>query len=133
MEIHGSNVIQQEFDEYPVIRASLLLPDNTWSPEIEFIVDTGFTGDVILSNKLMPIWQSAVEVHPELSEIGESITGETFKLTSVYSKILLDKQSFNITMSSHAAVGDNLIGWNLLRRFTTLLEESKISLFIGSG
>ena len=66
---------------------------------------------------------------PNDAEVGESISGEVFLMESVDSFIKFDNDEyFQIVISSHANLRENLVGWNILKNFTIIMEEKKIIL-----
>ena len=129
MEITGKVLKISEFDQYPTLTGKLRLPDNNWSPEIEFIIDTGFTGDILLNTNLFTIWSSRMQRMTEDAEIAESISGELLELESVDSFLYLSEDAIiPIIISSHPTIMDNLLGWNILRRVKLILESHKITI-----
>ena len=129
MEITGKIIKVTEFTKYPKLFGKLRLPDNNWSPEIEFIVDTGFTGDILLNTNLFSIWSSKMQRMPEDAEIAESISGELLELESVDSHLNFDdKAIIPIIISSHSTIMHNLVGWNILRKFISILESDKFTI-----
>ena len=65
----------------------------------------------------------------EDAEIAESISGELLELESVDSFLYLSEDAIiPIIISSHPTIMDNLLGWNILRRYKLILESHKITI-----
>lgn len=132
MEITGKILKTSQFSEYPELEVNLKLPDNTWSPEITLTIDTGYTGDVMLNPSLFAIWSQKMERMSDDAEVAESITGELLTLQSVDTFIKLGEDTiFQIVMSSHSSINENLIGWNVLKDFISVFQADRITILDG--
>lgn len=90
-----------------------------WSvPPIEFTVDTGYDGDLLLNNELYnSLGFSMFEEAQEEWDIGELVTGERIPLRSSHSKTRLEHLDFPARIETFKGNHENLIGRGLLRRF----------------
>lgn len=129
MEIIGDLIIKQDFEYEPRLSISLKLPTGRWSPDFMCIIDTGFTGDILLSPNLFQIWSKKFERVPDDAEIGESVTGEIIQLRSLDTQLRIGEEIISVIVSSYSMVSENLIGWSVLKRYITVLDRDNVKIF----
>ena len=104
-----------------------LLGKDNWSEEIELLVDTGFDGEILLTDELYTLAGYINISFPEDQwSKAQSITGDIIKLRKCNTLALIDKIEFDVIIESHSSIQENVIGRGFLNRFTSLLEGKKL-------
>jgi predicted aspartyl protease len=116
----------QEHDarvKIPVIPLKIVV--NTSPKEYNFILDTGFDGQLLIPYKTYnDLKLQRFELPPDLWALGESISGELKPLRCSKALVRNEKLSFSqiVEIETFEQNDQFLLGLSLLRNFQTLLE-----------
>ncbi len=110
-----------------VITLKLRIPNaKIWSSELELLVDTGYDGEVLLSDELYSLAGYSKISFPETQwSKAQSITGGIIRLTRCNTLVLVGNDEFDVIVESHSSIQENIIGRGFINRFTSLLEGTK--------
>ena len=99
-------------DVYNVELELFLIARGEWSvPLLEFTVDTGYDGDLLLSEETFDsLGFSLFEEDESEWDTGESVTGERFVLRSTRSEVRLDNSIFMVRLETFSGNVENLVG-----------------------
>lgn len=90
---------------------------------VEFLVDTGFDGDILLAeDEFRSLGFSMFEEDKEEWDMGETIAGEQVILRSSHSEIRLENSTFEVQVETFNGNMENLIGRGLLNRFLSQIN-----------
>ena len=115
-----------------IVKLKILLPPNQWSEEVEFVVDTGFDGEILLAHEMFTLAGYNQYTFPEKDWIeAESVTGNTIKLIGTNSLIKLNNDEYSVLVETHEMITENIIGRAFLKNFNSVLQgkDEKISIY----
>lgn len=108
----------------PVIRLSV------GSSEIEFLVDTGFNGGLIIPNHVA----KGLDINYDrgLEEFC-SVTGETFLASGCSMTITWFGQNIKVPVATSAEIGESILGGNMLKNCRLMIDYVKRTVTIMAG
>ena len=103
-----------------------------WSPEIEFLIDTGYSGSILLNSEIFQLLNyDQISLPEKYWNTAETITGEILKMPLTKTRFKIKHIELDVFVESHELIQENLVGRSFLDNFLTLLDgqQEQISLW----
>ena len=93
----------------------------SWSNKTEFLVDTGYDGEIMLAYDLyLALKYDDISIPEQEWGVGQTISGEILTLHSTETLIKIQEITFNVMVESSPLIDENLIGRAFINKFISI-------------
>ena len=105
---------------------------DNWSKDIEFLIDTGYDGEIMIAYDLyLDLKYDDISIPEQEWGVGQTVSGEILALHTTETIIKIQGTAFNVTIESSPAIDEHLIGRGFINKFISINNGyiSVLSLF----